>query len=173
MMGLVRRDESALTARAEGKDASSSDVGELHRNHGNWLMSFLRRRFGPEEAEDLVQETYVRIVGRNIEIRDPRRFLARVAVNAARDRADARAVRPRLVSDENALLGFAEGADQERSLLIKQAILALPPKLQEVFLLSRFAGLTYEEIAHRCGISVKAVEARMTKALAMCAALLD
>jgi RNA polymerase sigma-70 factor (ECF subfamily) len=49
----------------------------------------------------------------------------------------------------------------------------MPPQVREVFLLSRSAGLTYEEIAHRCGISVKRVEARMTAALKMCTALME
>jgi RNA polymerase sigma-70 factor (ECF subfamily) len=60
---------------------------------------------------------------------------------------------------------------QEQTLALKQAILGLPPKLQEVFLLSRFGGLSYDQIAVRCGLSVKTVEARMSKALALCAAL--
>lgn len=151
----------------------NSGVGDLYRQHGNWLFDFLRRRFGREEAEELVQETYVRVLGRQVEIRNPRAFLARVAINAAQNRAEARAVRPQLIFDEAATMGVAEAADQEHLLLLKQTILALPPKLQEVFLLSRFKGMTYEEIAVRCGISVKAVEWRMAKTLAMLTALLD
>jgi RNA polymerase sigma-70 factor (ECF subfamily) len=129
----------------EFNDKPVDGLAEIHRDHGNWLMAFLRRRFGREEAEELVQETYVRIVGRQVEIRNPRAFLARVAINAAQNRAEARAVRPQLVSDDQFTLGVAEASHQDEALALKQAILALPPKLQEVFLLSRFAGLTSAE----------------------------
>jgi RNA polymerase sigma-70 factor (ECF subfamily) len=147
-------------------------MGQVHRKHGHWLLAFLRRRYGHEEAEELLQETYVRVIGKAVEIRNPRALLARVAINAAQNRAEARAVRPRLVFDEDAFHGFAEPSNQEQLLALKQAILALPPKLREVMVLSRFAGLTNEEVAHRCGISVKAVEARVTKALKVCTTLL-
>lgn len=59
-------------------------------------------------------------------------------------------------------------ADQESALLLKQVILALPPLYRDVFILNRFMGLTYAEIAHRYGLSVKAVEYRMSRALALC-----
>jgi RNA polymerase sigma-70 factor (ECF subfamily) len=41
----------------------------------------------------------------------------------------------------------------------------LPPRTREVFLLSRERNLRYAEIAEQLGVSVKAVEANMTRAL--------
>jgi RNA polymerase sigma-70 factor (ECF subfamily) len=56
--------------------------------------------------------------------------------------------------------------------MLEQLILKLPPPLREVFLLSRFGGLSNVEIAQRCNLSVKRVEARITKARTMCGALM-
>jgi RNA polymerase sigma-70 factor (ECF subfamily) len=48
---------------------------------------------------------------------------------------------------------------------IDMAIAALPNDLRETFLLSRFEELHYKEIADKQSISIKTVEARMSKAL--------
>lgn len=49
--------------------------------------------------------------------------------------------------------------------LIQEAVLALPDKCKEVFQLSRTENLTNQEIAQQLNISVKTVEAQITKAL--------
>jgi RNA polymerase sigma-70 factor, ECF subfamily len=54
---------------------------------------------------------------------------------------------------------------EELCVKIDSAIAALPDDLRETFLLSRFEELQYKEIAEKQLISVKTVEARITKAL--------
>ncbi len=54
---------------------------------------------------------------------------------------------------------------EELRVKIDNAIAALPEDLRETFLLSRFEELRYKEIAEKLSISVKTVEARMTKSL--------
>lgn len=53
----------------------------------------------------------------------------------------------------------------ELELVIKEAIDSLPVRCQEIFILSRYEMLKYQEIADKLGISVKTVEAQMSKAL--------
>jgi RNA polymerase sigma-70 factor (ECF subfamily) len=64
---------------------------------------------------------------------------------------------------------FADGTDhleeQELEQRIFDALQALPVKCREVFTLNRFEGLKYTEISEKLGISVKTVEAQISKAL--------
>jgi DNA-directed RNA polymerase specialized sigma24 family protein len=98
----------------------------------------------------------------------PRALLLAIASNLARDalRRARRAGGSAGISSDPHELPFEP--DQYEQLLLKQLILALPPPYREVFLLSRFTAMTYEDIARHCGISVKTVEWRMSKALALC-----
>ena len=54
---------------------------------------------------------------------------------------------------------------EELRLKIDQTIGSLPDELRETFLLSRFDELQYKEIAEKLSVSIKTVEARMTRSL--------
>jgi RNA polymerase sigma-70 factor (family 1) len=56
---------------------------------------------------------------------------------------------------------------EELTNLIEEAINKLPEKYQQVFRMSRFDNLKNKEIAERLNISIKTVEAYMTKSLKM------
>jgi RNA polymerase sigma factor (sigma-70 family) len=58
---------------------------------------------------------------------------------------------------------IAEMAQYEERL--QQVIASLPEGGREVFLMNRLEDLTYQEIADRLGLSVKAIEKRMSKVL--------
>ncbi len=151
--------------------AWTEELGSAYRTHGGWLVAFLARRFGREVAEDLAQETFLRLARAPLDWRTPKSVLARTALNTAQDylRREGAQRRPRLVSDG----GVTEGItlpDQLEALLHREVVAHLPRNLRDVYCLSRFGGMTYDEIATHTGISVKAVEKRMTKALKLCVA---
>ena len=137
-----------------------------------WLRALAHSLVGSSDAEDIAQQVALRTVARGpMAVRHPRAYLARVARNLVIDEARKLRVRGGAALalddvDESALPFTAP--DQETALLLKQIILGLPPLYRDVFILNRFTGLTYEEIALRCGITVKAVEYRMSRALALC-----
>ena len=152
--------------------------------HHHAVLRFLRRRGATvEDARDLAQDAYVRFLKYEgaTTIESPSAMLFRIAGNVAADHGRAAALRRRSCS-------FAAGAHDaelqseqpsaERELAAEQivtavrcAIAALSTPCRTVFLLSRIDGLTYSEIASRCGISVKTVEKHVSRALRVCEAL--
>jgi RNA polymerase sigma factor (sigma-70 family) len=149
-----------------------SGADAIYRANNNWLIALIRRRFGSQDAEDLAQETYVRALAAETEIHNPKAFLAQVAKHAALDQYRQRTAGDVAVSEFGHRESLSQTLSPTDKLALKQAILALPPKLGEVFLLSHVIGLTYAEVANRCGISVVIVQERMTKASTMISALM-
>lgn len=161
------------TRTSDAPTASFAGLDTLYRDYSGWLKRFLRFRFrGRQDYDDIVQDTFVRVsrVPDAGTLDDPRSYLRCVATNLVRDEARRAAVRAEDASSKDEA---SVGDEHLESVLLKQIILSLPPIYREVFMLSRFAGMSYEEIAQHCGISVKAVEKRMTKALSMCRSQLD
>ena len=169
-------DESALQP---GGGRAPICIQEIIRQHHSSLISFLRRRLGVgDDADDLAQETYIRMMKYegSREVNSPAAMLFTIATNVANDHGRAAQVRRagaqcdiedvQLVSEEPSAERFV-AADQSLDRVL-DVIEALPPKCKRVFLLSRAHGMTYAEIAEHCGISVKMVEKQISRALAAC-----
>ncbi|MFN3573990.1 MAG: RNA polymerase sigma factor [Phenylobacterium sp.] len=135
-----------------------------------WLQRAAQFFKSGPEAQDAVQTALERALRSGATIRHPRAYLAQTLRNLAVD--EARRVR----ASGGAALALEEvedrlpsvAPDQETTLLLKQVILGLPPLYRDVFILNRFVGLTYEQIAARQGVTPKAIEYRMSRALALC-----
>jgi RNA polymerase sigma-70 factor (ECF subfamily) len=138
-----------------------------------YLTDLLSRR---DEAEDLVQETYLRLMQvESIETGRVRALIFKVATNLAYDRFRQRRARgPH--GDDSALDNLpAHGPAPERIVafeqgveIVKRALLELKPRCRHVFLLRTSAELGYDEIAARLGISKRTVEREMQHALEVC-----
>lgn len=147
----------------------------LYRRYSGWLVAILRKRFGDGVAEDLAQDAYVRMSGVDMEeVRHPKALLLKVAMNVGRTQSRRATFRNQIASlapDQDAAeLEIPAPADEDA--LLKEIVLGLDPLYRDVFLLSRFAGMTYDSIAAHLGISVATVERRLAKAIALCAAQL-
>ncbi|WP_309644762.1 sigma-70 family RNA polymerase sigma factor [Phenylobacterium sp.] len=150
-------------------------LDDLYRRYAGWLKAMLRRRFDRDQVDDLVQETYLRVgpyVSRE-DIRHPQGLLLRIAENLAINEAKSRK-RMRAYAQHATLIpnSAAQSAAQLEAILLQEVIASLPEIYRDVFVLNRFAGLSYAEIATRRQLSLKTVEWRMSKALALCAARL-
>lgn len=137
---------------------------------------FLKRVGNIDEAEDLTQELFLRIVrrGQSDDIMDAESFLFQSASNLLRDRQRRRRTSYRFLNDwghfreEN-----IETLSPERVLDGKQSLRAalaalgrLDQRTRNAFLLHRLLGLKYVEIAHVYGVSVSSVEKYMLRASA-------
>lgn len=141
------------------------------RAHIVWLRETLRRRFGPDLADDIAQDAFVRLADRPPDeiVQNPRGLLMTVAANLARDRF--RRDRVRAEHAARAPEAFeARGPwawTAEDDLQVRQVILSLPGNLRDTLLLSKIGGLTNREIAQRYGLSVRAIDKRLQKALTL------
>jgi len=143
----------------------------------------------PDEADDVVQETYIRAWGRLEELRDPAAvmgWLSRVARNAARDRLrwwkrrkresfdEAGAPLARLVTmADSAPLADEALAAAQTGAAVARAVASLPDKHRVVLLLREADGMSYEEIAESLGVAVGTVESRLHRARAALARKLE
>jgi RNA polymerase sigma-70 factor (ECF subfamily) len=153
---------------------------DLFLRYRSSLVNHVKRILGnSEDAEDVVQETCVRLMRtRNFWRGEPqlRGFLFKIATNLARDELRRRrncAVGAHVPFDTLELVGEDlppdELVDRHRMLqAIALTLAALPERHREVFHLHVDNDLSYRAISERLGISTKTVERDMIGAREYC-----
>jgi len=156
-----------------------NDLEFLFRLHHRELLAFAGQRFGSETAEDLVQETYLRLLQRaDLDtINNPRAYLYKVTANLGADRSRYEQIRTRHAADdefepEKAVQPSpgpdAEASAQQQLQRCLSALETLPEIYRHVFLLHRIDGMTHKEIGSALGLPHRTVERYCAKALAHC-----
>ena len=141
--------------------------------YGPALRTYFRKKAGAVEAEDLVQEVFLAMQARGGTqgIEHVGRYIFRVAANvmASRNRPGTWRWSEHATLDE---LILADECSPERTLIAKETLedllaglRAAPPRAAQAFILHRFEQLSYEEIAGRMGISIKAVEMHVRRTM--------
>jgi RNA polymerase sigma factor (sigma-70 family) len=158
-----------------------STLDEIVRRYYAPLLSFFRKRTRDSaEVQDLVQQVFLRLsqhphVGA---IENPDAYVFQSASNALKDHYRQAGVRKRFVAAVRLQAGDGspvESADfsTERVLLGQESMVELaamlrqlPERTRDIFMMRCFEGLKHAEIARLYGISVRAVEKNVAKALA-------
>jgi len=176
----------ALMLRFQNGDIAA--FNELVQKHKRPLVNFFYKfLWDPHLAEDCSQEVFCRLfksTGRYSPKAKFNTFLYRIAKNYLYDLLRKNKKTPELISldqplsdnDHNPVTLHEKTPDiksdphtnleqEEISRFIKKAILSLPAKYKDVFILCENQGLKYEEAAGVLGIPIGTVKSRMYKAM--------
>ena len=155
---------------------ADAPVEALVARYAGPLRKFFRARVSePQDADDLVQEVFVRLSERadTLQIENPEAYLFQTAANLLRDRARRAATRAAASHEltEQTKVSYEE-LSPERVLLGKRrveelirALMELPERTRTIFMLHRFEDRKYSEIARQLGISTSSVEKHMMDAI--------
>jgi len=165
-------DEELMVAVARG-DAGA--LQELCRRYGRPLYRFLARQTGGRDAEDLYQETWLRVVRAAARFAPERRFstwLFQIGLNLARDWHRRRPPEP---VDPATLSATAAGpgglAAAEAGLDARRLLAALPEAQRSAVILRYYHDLSEEEVAGILGCPRGTVKSRLHHAMARLLAL--
>lgn len=147
-------------------------VGPLHQG----LARYFRSRVpDPADVDDLIQEVFARVVSRDSDepIEHLGGFVFGIAAKVLADRGRRRFARK---ADAHEPFDAERHADQdfdpyrilegkETLRAATEALLALPHRTRQIFVLYRLEGRKAREVAAQLGISVSAVEKHMLRAM--------
>jgi RNA polymerase sigma-70 factor (ECF subfamily) len=174
------RDCADMERLASGHDAALNDLMERHATP---VFHFLCRMLGNvDDANDLAQETFVRVFRARASFRTSERFstlLFTIAANLARNQFRWRTRHPNVSLDAkpyddeqplSATLPDSASNPSDRVLVservaaIQQAVNQLPENLREAIVLCEWEELSIAEAAAIAGATPKAIESRLYRA---------
>lgn len=173
------QDDVVLVERAQAGDTQAFE--ELVRRHERRVYRTVLSITGnQEDAEDAMQETFLRLYQHLGEFQGASRFttwLTRIAINEGlqklRKRKPMQSLdEPKEFNDETMPRQFGTWhenpeelyAQEEIRRIVQEAINSLPPAYRVVFMLRDVEGLSTEEAAEALGLGVAALKSRILRA---------
>ena len=148
---------------------------KFFKTNAKLLRNFLYYKFGDlDEVNDIVQESFIKVWDNCSKVTPvtAKSYLFRIAINLSTSVIRHKKV---ILKHQNEVSGLKKDRthespeflllEKEFMIKLENAISSLPDRQREVYLLNRIENKTYREIAELSGVSVKAIEKLMHKAL--------
>jgi len=153
----------------------SQQLATVYHDHHGWLEGWLRKKLGnAADASDIAHDAFVRVLAREITMREPRAMLTTIAqgmvANLYRRRDVERAYEQALAAwpEQHALSPETRAVMLETLLEIDALLDNLPAPMRSAFLLSQLDGMGQGEIAARLGVSLATVKRYIAKTMLHC-----
>lgn len=171
--------------RLEGEQAARATlIDRLARRYAAPLARFFERRVDVrDDVPDLVQDVFLKLsrMPDPSTIEQPDRFLFVTAANALRDRARREAARGAGLHDawDDTIHPGSDFSPQrvlegrEAVIRLRNALLELPERTRDIFVLRVLEGLKIADIARVIGISTRATEKHAARAMTHVTAALE
>jgi RNA polymerase sigma-70 factor, ECF subfamily len=155
------------------------NYSEIYTRYYGKISRYLAGIVGPQEAEDLAQEVFIKVGNGLDQLRDPSRlapWIFEIALNTAKDRIRSRSSmksgKNRVIQNDGVLETRATNARTPEEILEYNSMVdcylgfvnELPKTSYAVYVLSEFEELTDKEIAERLSLPLETVKMRLHRA---------
>lgn len=162
-------------------DRGTEDFDTIHSSHRPRIVRYLTRLVGPDAAEDLTQEVFLRVSRGLRDFQGAAKlstWIYRIATNVAMDRLRSRSFRQtrsdKAISLQEGSAGDADALPDDKNPSVEKRLMqdqmsscvhdyvdTLPENYRAVVILSDIEGLTNREIAEVLGLTLDTVKIRL------------
>lgn len=156
-----RADEAALVRAAQEGDRAA--FGALYEQYGRLVYGILLAHVSYHDAEDLLQDVFVKALERLPELREPAAFCGWLIAITRRMATDY--VRTKRITSEAGPFLTGGTAPDGEAFAILAVIQRLPESYRETLVLRLVEGMTGPEIAARTGLSPDSVRVNLCRGM--------
>lgn len=156
-----RLQEATLVRAAQGGDRVA--FGTLYQQYGRLVHGILLAHVSYHDAEDLMQDVFVKALERLPALREPAAFCGWLIAIARRTATDF--LRSRRVTSERGKTITAAIAPEGEAFAVLEVIQRLPQSYRETLVLRLVEGMTGPEIAARTGLAPDSVRVNLCRGM--------
>jgi RNA polymerase sigma-70 factor (ECF subfamily) len=164
-----RAQEAALVRAAQGGDRAA--FGVLYEQYGRLVHGILMSHVSYQEAEDLMQDVFLKALDRLASLRDPYAFCGWLIAITRRTATDHQRNKKPEVEVHDEIIGRTP--PDARAFSIMSAIRSLPECYRESLILRLVEGMTGPEIAVKTGLTPESVRVNLCRGMKLLRACLE